>query len=203
MLFVNIDNLRNLDRVNGGLSHAPSILDLDVFDMISPDGTTGNVSAALFTQTTADVSAPKHETNMLRFDESTNEHAFWQFELPIDFYETENKIRLRLYFAFVSSQTVAVNTLKWNVSAVSITPNVDTDDLKSIDIDSGGWIEDEYEVPYVTFPSFALCTHNIDISSLFSSSTAGDLVFLALRRDATDAAPGDVALYKVCVEYNY
>lgn len=169
------------------------------------DGTTGSLAPALSVLTTTDADDPQMRQYILGFDATTDEHAFWQFPMPLDYVSGGT---LRVYFYMASDQADNLKKVNFEASLLAITANADADETTSLDAtnESGGFASGVYTLNYAN-PALndRMYYLDIDMSAVLDSVAAADMCYLALRRDADDAtndtAAGDANVVAVAFLY--
>jgi len=167
------------------------------------DGSTGNKAAQLALWTSTDTDNPKCRHWILRFDDTIQEHAYWQFDIPSD-YVSGGKLRLKFYME--SDQINDEKAVGFQAALQAVTP-LDNIDMLTLDLtnEGGNWASGSCTLNYAN-PSLKgrLCEMIIDMSSNLNSVAAGDFVEMGLRRDVVKGtAIGDVSIVTAKFEFNY
>ena len=184
-----------------GNGNGVKTLEFSVAGVALADGTAGSAAPALSLLTTSDAADPQCRTFCLRFDDSTDEHVFWQFRLPTDYVSGG---RLIVQFYNVDTQTDDDNTAYFDAILQAVTPG-DATDMTALDLpnDGGGWAG-TLKTLDAGSNGPRLYESSIDMTSNLDGMAAGDFIQFGLRRDVSeDDGEGDMAVITITFEYNY
>lgn len=181
---------------NGGVQS----VEFDVGGLALGDGTAGSAAPALSLLTTSDAQDPQCRTFCLRFDDSTDEHVFWQHRLRTN-YSSGGRIIVQFYN--VTTQGDDDNTAYFAAALQAVTPG-DATDMTALDIvNAGGWAG-TLKTLDAGSDGPRLYELTIDMTSNLDGMAAGDFIQFGLRRTvAEDDGAGDMAVITITFEYNY
>jgi hypothetical protein len=157
-----------------------------------PDGSSGNLAAALVLYQGTETSPKKHY-RVLAFDGGGNqEHAWWTFPLPTD-YSSGGSLRIKWRMASGTS----TNNVKWQAKVAAMTPS-DSDAIQA---------HAEAAAATVTTSGLATTAGRLIesvVTLTMDSAAGGDLLFIVLFRNSGDAADTltvDAEVVAVTFEY--
>ncbi len=180
------------------------------------DDSDGSAIPEIVREVTTDTTDPQLAQFVAKFDDSTLEHLFWQFRLPVNYRATQEsgfpKIHVQFYMA--DDQPEHSRTVYWCGSILALTPRGyvgdpvgDDDEMTSLKMQDGsGWVANNGATlnhdGQDPSSNDRLYEVSIDMHDDADSAAAGDYVIVGLRRDVYgDNAEGDACVVAASLEY--
>lgn len=197
---------------------ARSEIGLSVRSATLTNDTAGSAIAEIVREVTTDATDPQLAQFMARFDDSTDEHLFWQFRLPGNFRPSQESGYPKVHVQFFMDEDQADDekTVCFEAAMLAVTPrgaggspSGDADEMTALNLTGGGggWVTGSVTLDHAD-PATGdrLYEVSLDLSSSMDGARPGDYVILGVRRDADnaplDTATGDACVVGVCLEYS-
>lgn len=176
----------------------------------------GSAIAQVVREVTTDTTDPQLAQFVAKFDDSTDEHLFWQFRLPGNYRSPQDGgyPKAHVQFHMDADQADDEKAVRFQVALLSVGPRGEngepmghSDEMTSLDIsnDGEGWVTGTALLDHAD-PATKGRLYQISMSLAgdMGNTSGGDYVVIGVRRDAdhaSDTATGDACVVAVSFEY--
>jgi len=180
------------------------------------DDSAGSAIAQVVREVTTDTTDPQLAQFVAKFDDSTDEHLFWQFRIPGNYRSSQESGHPKLHVQFYMDvdQADDEKAVRFQAAVLSVSPRGEngepvghSDEMTSLDIsnDGEGWVAGTALLDHANPATKGrLYQISIGLEGYMGNTSGGDYVIIGVGRDAdhgSDTGTGDACVVAVSFEY--